>query len=58
MTPLATAILDQLLEAPGVELVLGDGLPPVEIAVPLELALQRGDSLRVRLLNARIFPAR
>jgi len=38
------------------ELVLADGLPPVEMALPLDLNVQRGDDLRVRLVKVRIFP--
>jgi len=40
------------------EIVLAEGLPPVEMALPLEFAVQRGDELRVCLLAVRIFPAR
>ena len=39
------------------ELQLGDGLPTVEIALPLEHAVRKGDLLQVKLASVRLFAA-
>ena len=40
------------------ELVLDEGLPPVEIELPLDHPVARGDVLRVRLATIRLFTSR
>ncbi len=38
------------------ELMLGGHLPPLEMELPLALAVRKGDVLRIRFNRLRLFP--
>ena len=40
------------------EIVLEDGLPSVEVTLPLEHSIEKGQELNLKLLTLRLFPPR
>ena len=56
--PARVASLRRTGPARRAELVLAEGLPTVEIELPLDHAVARGDVLRVRLATVRLFTSR